>query len=92
MVLVRAFLDEGEQECKQVNDDTFDQERERNQMHSRVDWFMKWILIGTFAAMVAIALTGCNTIKGAMKDGYALAEKVQEALASDEDTYDLASR
>ena len=70
----------------------FEQERKRNQMNSRVDWFMKWILIGTFAAMVAIAMSGCNTVKGAMKDGYALAEKVQEALASDDDTYDLASR
>ena len=66
-------------------------DREGNKMHSRVDWFLKWILIGAIAAMVAITLTGCNTVAGIGKDLQAAARGIQAEM-SDDDPYGVASR
>ena len=67
-------------------------DREGNKMHSRVDWFAKWILIGALAAIVAIMLTGCNTFAGLGKDIQAAAKGIQSEMAGDDDPYGVASR
>ena len=97
MVLIRAFLDEG----KQVNHDSFEQERERNQMNSRADWILKWVLIIAVAFIAAVALTGCNTfegaagmVEGAGKDLRAMAVGTRRFLMGEdeEDSYGIANR
>lgn len=46
------------------------------------EFFLKWLILGTFAVWGAIALTGCNTVKGLAQDIHAVAEGIQDEMSS----------
>ena len=47
----------------------------------RVNWFIKWGLTFLFAFIVALVITGCNTMAGLGKDIHAAAKGIQDKMS-----------
>lgn len=45
------------------------------------EFALKWLILGTFAVWGAVAMTGCNTVKGFANDMHAVAEGIQNEMA-----------
>jgi predicted small secreted protein len=59
--------------------------------NEREAWVIKWGLTFIFALMVALVLTGCNTMAGLGKDISSAAKGIQDRM-SEPDQYDLSRR
>lgn len=55
-----------------------------NHKFSRKETVWSWIATTVVALMVAISMTGCNTVKGLAKDVYSVTEGIQNEMAKDD--------
>lgn len=57
----------------------------RSPSDKRIDFVMGWIFVAVMAFLVAVSMTGCNTVKGMAKDIYSVTEGIQNEMATDSD-------
>lgn len=50
---------------------------------NKVDIIIGWVFVLFVAAVVALGMFGCNTVKGLSKDMYSIAEGIQKEMGSD---------
>jgi predicted small secreted protein len=67
-------------------------EEEKVQTKQREAWVIKWGMIFIVALMVALVLTGCNTMAGLGKDISSAAKGIQDRMSEPDDQYDLSRR
>ncbi len=58
----------------------------------REAWVLKWGLTFMFALMVALVLTGCNTMAGLGEDISSAAKGIQDRMSEPDDSYATAGR
>ena len=55
---------------------------------NKMDIIIGWVFVLFVAAVVALGMFGCNTVKGLSKDIYSVAEGIQKEMGSDAESTD----